>query len=244
MIEPRQDIVELRECRARGHGGALDHQHAQPQFARGDELGLGPRAAGVLGDDQLGPVVAQQGDVSGHVERPAGEGNGRVRQGQRRVGLVHQPQQIVVLGMVGKDGQRLLADGQKDPRRGLRQGCGGGFDIRQMGPGVGGGLGPRGTFIRGQRDTGLRTGGMGVTTHLCGERMGRVDHAGDVVLRDKVQQSGHATETTHAGGQRLRHGGRRASGIAEQRIIATFSQRAGEAGGLCRAAKNEGARHG
>ena len=244
MIEPRQDIVELRKTRAGRHCGALDHQHAQPQFARGDELGLCPRAAGVLGDDQLGPVVAQQGDVSGHVERPSGESYGRVRQGQRRVGLVHQPQQIVVLGMVGKDGQRLLADGQKDPRRGLRQGCGGGFDIGQMGPGVGGGLAPRGTLKRGQRDTGLRAGGMGVAAHLCGERMGRVDYAGDVILRDEIEQSGHATKATHAGGQRLRHGGRRASGIAEQRIIATLGQSAREAGCLCRAAKNEGARHG
>jgi len=114
MIKPRQDIVEPRKCGAGGHRGALDHQHAQPQLARGDKLGLGPRAAGVLGDDQLGPMVTQQGDVSGHVEGSAGEGHGRVRQGQRHGGLVHQPQQIMVLRMVGKDGQRLLADGQKD----------------------------------------------------------------------------------------------------------------------------------
>ena len=244
MIEPRQDIVELRECRARGHCGALDHQHAQPQFARGDKLRLGPRAAGVLGDDQLGPVVTQQGDVSGQVERPSGEGHGRMRQGQRRGGLVHQPQQIMVLRMVGKDGQRLLADGQKDPRRHLRQRGGGGFNTWQMGPIVGGSLGPRGPFKSGQQDACLRAGGMGITAHLRGEGMGRVDHAGDVVLRDKRQQSGHAAKATHAGGQRLRHRGRRASGIAEQRIIATVGQRAGEAGGLCRAAKNEGARHG
>ncbi len=85
---------------------------------------------------------------------------------------------------------------------------------------------------------------MGVTAHLRGEGMGRVDHAGDMVLRDKRQQSGHAAKATYAGGQGLRHGGGRASGIAEQRIIATVGQRAREVGRLCRAAKNEGARHG
>ena len=146
--------------------------------------------------------------------------------------------------MVGKDGQRLLADGQKDPRRHLRQRGGGGFDTWQMGPIVTGSLGPRGTLKSGQRDACLRTGGMGVTAHQRGERMGRVDHAGDVVLRNKRQQSGHAAKAAYAGGQGLRHRGRCASGIAEQRIIATVGQRAREVRRLCRAAKNEGARHG
>jgi len=161
MIEPRAKISAAGAKRRAGRhcGGAGSSGYAQPAVARGDELGRCPRWPRRLGDDQARSRGRAAGaDVSGQRRTALGERCRSLCAWQPAAsGLVHQPQQIVVFGMVGKTRQRLLARWPERPASGSAgRDAGGRLDIGQMVQGVGRGLAPRGTLKRGQRVSGSR----------------------------------------------------------------------------------------
>jgi len=151
--EPRQDIVERAQTRAGPALAALDHQHAQPQSPRAaDELGLCPRAAGVLAMIQLVPWSRSRADVSATSETALGRRvNGVCGRGASVRGSTAAADSCV--GMVRQRRARLLPMARKD-RVGRLAGRCAALRYRQMGcPGCRRRVCGHGHAQRAQRDT-------------------------------------------------------------------------------------------
>ncbi len=221
-----------------GKDGSVDQDDGQAKTARGIQLGPRATAARVLGDDMADPVLRKQAKVTLKGERPFGNDRGRIWQGQlaRRI---DQTQQIMMLGPRRKRGKMLLADGQKDPSRGLRQGANGIVNPGNMGPKVAWTWGPKGPLQRQQGCAGLRASGNRICAHLRSEWMGGVDHMGNCMIADIGDHAINPTKAARSRRQGLGHRGVCPAGIGKRGGQARAGQQAGQLACLGRAAKKK-----
>lgn len=80
-MQPRHCLGRVHHDLPRGQYGPVDHDHRQVQGARGDQLGLGPRPTGVLGDQMGDGMGPQQGLVTFHREGAARDDGFGIRYG-------------------------------------------------------------------------------------------------------------------------------------------------------------------
>ncbi len=242
-FDPVQHLIQIAGDGTRGDRGPVDQDHRQAQCPRGQQLGLGPRAARVLGDDMGDPVIAQQRGIARDIKGATRDHQTGIRQGQRALGRIDQSQQVMVLRARGESRDMLATNRQKHPRGGLGQRVDRLRQIRDMGPAIlWPGL-PRRAFVGQQRHAGFGAGRNGVPAHPGGERVGRIHHASDGMNPQIVHQSGHAAKAADPRGQGLRDGRSRSPGIGKDRIKPARGKRLRQTAGLGRATKNEDARH-
>lgn len=240
MIQPCHNLIDRCDHSPTSQAGAVDQNDGQADFACGGQLGFGPRATGILGDDQADFMLDQQRLILIHIERPARQNNRAI--GQRwAFGGIHQPQQVVV--RFRRETRKVLfANRQEHPRRGFGQGDNRGLYAGDMLPFIAQLRRPCGALQRQQGHACEGTSLNCVAADLRGKGMGGINDRTDVFGLQIGLQPRHATKAAHPCRQRLRHGGVGASGIGKHRVAAL--QRAGQKAGFGGATKDKGARHG
>lgn len=167
------------------------------------ELGLGTAPTGVLGDDDLDPVVGQKLQVVRLGKRTSGDYRLRVGQRQSALWRIDQTQEVVMLGLGGKKRECLLADGKKDARRPVGQRPNSGFGVRDMLPVVARFRDPRRSLQNQKRDTGDFACNQDILAHARRERVGCVDDMGDGFGLDPCDKTVHAAKATNTHRQGL-----------------------------------------
>ncbi len=244
MMKPVHHVFDRAEHAPRRQSGTVNQDDGQAKGAGRGQLGHGPCAARVLGDDMGDPVIPQQGKVVGKVKGAARNDSLGIGQRKRAFGRIDKAQQIVVPGLCGKGAKGLLADGQKNPRRRIGQRRDGGFGILHVGPLIAGLRGPWRAFKGRKRQGQFRAGGDGIHAHPGGEGVGRINDMGDALICQVGHQPRHAAKAADPLGQGLRHGRGRAPGVRKDRICPGICQGAGKQACLGRAAQKKDAWHG
>lgn len=243
-IDPVENGLDVMRGITGGQGGPVDHQHRQAKLARGDQFGLCPAAACILGDDEINAVRAHQGFVGGRIKRAAIKDD--VVIGQRRRGCrgIDKAQEVVMLGLGGESGQMHAPKRQKDAAGRAGERGDGSLDIGDSLPAIARLQRPGGAGERQKRCAGLLRGPGRIGAHPGRERMGGIHQMGDGVSLQVIRQPADPTKAAHTHGHRLGFGPRNPACIAERRGKALRRELCHEARGLDRAAKDKDIRHG
>ncbi len=220
----------------------LDEHDRKAEAACGSDFAIGGRAPGVLADDHIDPVGAQQGDLVFDGEGAAGEQVFDIEGGERRIDGIDAAHEIMML-RGGIEGLRLLpADGEKDAAWRFTKGD---YRIGNRGdahPAVARNLFPAESLEPQQRNAGGGAGCTGIGGNLLGEGMRGVDEKIDR-MRSKIGgKPFHTAETARADRHRLRGGIERAAGERQRDgKIRASAKPTGQIARFRRAAKNEDA---
>ena len=244
MMQPVHHGGDASGDWAVGDCGPGNQDHRQCQATGCLQLGQRPRAARVFGDDMGDGMGAHQIHIGFHSERPAIQHHFGIRHGQSCIWGIDQSQQVEMLGLGGKSGQRLLADGKKNAGRRGGQGGNGAVGIWHMQPLIPRlGL-PRGTFVGDQGNVGHFAGRDRVAADLGGKGVRGIDDMGDCRVNDVIGKTLDAAVTAQTGGQGLfdRIGG--ASGVGKDGVDSGVGKGVGKGGCLCRATQKKDAHDG
>lgn len=244
MSKPRQHRIDRMNLPALRQFGTLDHQHRQSHLASCRQLGHGALTAGVLADQTLDAVLAQQVKVTLEAEGAAVDGDGVMGQRGRRLGSVDQAQQVVMLGLGREGGEVHAADSQQYSLGRAGKGIDGGFNAGDALPVVARHRLPGRTSQGNEFDIAVCRGLYGMAAHLCGEGMGGIHQMGDAVLRQPGSQSLDAAEATNAGGQWLGLWCSDTPGIAEHGGNRATGESPGQGAGFAGTSQNQDLAHG
>ena len=205
MIKPGHHFSHLCQHAPRGQLWPVDQNDRQAKAARGDQLGLGPRAACVFGNDMADAVGLQQGKVLGRVKGATRQHNRAIGQ-RRRAGRIDQAQQIVMRAG-GKACKVLLANRQEHPCGLIGQGGDGAVYIVDMGPQITFTRAPSRTLQADQGHAGAGAGLDRIAAHLGGKGVGGIDHRVNLFGAQIGYQPVNAAKAANAGRQGLGDGG-------------------------------------
>lgn len=190
----------------------LDKHDRQAENARGDDLAMGRLPAGILADDDVDAVIAEQRHLRLHREGPAGEDILHLRRLQRRIDGIDAAYEIMVLRR-GIEGLRLLpTDGEEHTARRGAERCDGLGDRADAYPAVALRLFPAGALEPQERQIRRRACRAGIGGDLPGKGVGGVDQQIDGVLAQKGRKPLCPAETAGAHRHGLRHRIERAAG--------------------------------
>ena len=244
MTEPVQHGAHLFGVRALWQGGALHHDDGQAQGARRIEFAARGMAASILGHQPLNAVCCHQSLVMLSTKGATPQHHRGVLQGQTAgLGLIHQPQQILMLGLMCESRQLLAAHGQKHTRSRLGQGLGCSSHISYASPSIASLRLPGRALQRQQGHAGFSAGLAGIAAHLRGKRVGGIDHMADALLAHELHQPGHTTKATAARGQGLCQRLTRHSRIRKPGLHTSLMQSLGQLAGTAGTAQQENMRH-
>ncbi len=221
MSEPIHHFGDRGQGQPGGQGGAADHHHRQSKLARGIDLGARALTAGILGDDDVNMVLAEQRDITFDPERSAINHNFSFRQAQSCCRRIDQAQEVVVLRRAGEGAQGLTTDSQEYSLRLRRQGQRCRCFVGNDGPAVARFRAPRRAFERCQWHANRGAGFDGVAAHLGGKGVSGVDHLGDHFGAQIGHKTLHPAKAAGPPGQGLR---RRFSGATGIRIDGIHSR--------------------
>lgn len=244
MTQPRQHIFRAMDLVPLGNGGAVDHQHRQAQFARGDEFRFGARAARVLADHKVDGVALQQRTIARGGKRPAIDHKRVVRQRWRLVRLIDETQQVMVLRLRSKCSDVHPPQRQQNAQAGAGERGNGRVDIGHRAPAVPCDRLPGGARQRDVRHVDAPGGLNGMSAHRGGEGVGRVDQMGHARFAQVIGKPVHAAEPADTHRHRLRARAFGAASIAESSGDAMSGQKAGQRAGFGGATQNKDFWHG
>lgn len=242
MRQPVQNLRRGPQFRSFRNFGSIDHKDGQPQGARRIQLGPRATAARILGHNQLGAMAAHQLNIALNSERPARDLD--VRVGHRHpVRLIHQTQQVVVLGLGREVVQMHTAHGKEHALSRTVQRLDSSVDIRDTDPIVCLSFHPRRARQCSQRRVRLGAGLRGVPAHLRGKGVRGVDHMGHAMVADVTCQPFGPTKAANTGWQRLRARIVDTPRVRIGRVKPLFRHSFGQSIGLGCAAKNKEVGH-
>jgi len=202
-VKPGHAGIDVGHRDARRLVRPCDHHDRQAESARRLDLGVCRATAGILGHDDLDPLVAQQALFVGSVERPARLQEPEVGRQHRLLRQLDQPREIVVLWRRGESMQVLAAEAQKHTPRLGAEGRRGGEGVGNDLPAVVGATLPFGTHQGRQRHSGLAAGRDGMGGHLVGVGMRGIDDGLDLVVAQEAGEALDAAKAAAAGRNRL-----------------------------------------
>lgn len=242
MIDKAERVFDSLNRADIGRLLALDHDHRDIERAGGGDLAIGGRAAAVLGDDHVDPVVNQQFPFSGFLE-----GTGReyvMRFGNFEPGRdgIDATDQVVVLRRAFEMERLLPADGEEDAFRALAESLDRVCDGANVGPAIAGFGLPCRAPQRKKRNSGLTRRDGGVVRDARRKGMRGIDQKVEFFNFQKSGKSVAATEAAAAGRNRLCHRLGRSSGQRKQAVaIGAPGQRGCQLPCFGRAAKDQDA---
>ena len=194
MTQPHQHIFRAIAFGPVRNDGAINHQDRQAQIPRRDQLGLSALPASVLAHHQIDGVRLHQCAVACCGERPAIDDQGVMGQARRLVWRIDKAQQIMMLRLGSEGCHMHPAQRQHDAAGRACQRCHRTVDAGNAGPAVSGDRLPRPAGQRYMRHSG-QTGRLhGMAAHRCGKGVGRVDHMGDGIAPQGLDQTFGAAE--------------------------------------------------
>lgn len=239
MIQPVQHACYVMYLRPRRQGRAVDHDHWQAQRAGRCQFRRSPGSASVFRHDQINPVRLHQRTVAFRGEWAAIDDHMRLRQGQRGLGWVYQPQKVEMLRLGRKSGQILPPDGQHHAARAACKCSNCTRDIGHLMPII---FRLRTPWRAGQGQIGQGLGAassQSVAAHLSGERMRGVDHMGDLLGVQIAAQSFDPTKAAYALWKGLAQGAFDATGQREYAVNPGLCHGFAQGTGFGGAAKDE-----
>lgn len=239
MRQPVQNSIDGEHLAPVGQGGPVDHDDGQAQFPRGRDLGHSARAAGILRDDKLCPMVLHQGAVACYRKRPAIHDDLRIWQRQGRLWRIDQPKQVAMLRVRREFGQMHPAHGQHHPRCRAVQRRNRASNVPDVVPVIPRLRRPRRAAERDQRNVGLRAGCDGVAAHLCGKGMGGVHNMADPVVFQISPKPLDTAKPADPQRQGLPLGARDTAGQRQRARYAGLGQTQRQGRGFCRASKDK-----
>lgn len=197
-LQPLDGVVDSRQgVRGPLLARALDHHDGACKLARRDDFSIGRVATGVLGDDHIDGMLAQEGTfVFGGEGAARLDRDGMARQIFRRDGI-DRPDQKTVRGLP-KRGDLLAADGEEDVARRRAQGGDGSGRVFNVDPEIAGLRLPCGARQDGERHTRSLTGGEGVCRDVGRERMCGVDDRADGLILQVSREAVASAEAANA----------------------------------------------
>ena len=229
----RADIVRLL---------TFDHDHPDTERTGRSDLAIGRRAAAVLGDDDLDPVCDQKCALSGLFEGAGRQNVLRMGYAELRHDGIDAADQIAVLRCAFEMEDLLSADGEENAFRRSAKSLDCIADGANTGPAIAGLRFPHGAAQRKKRNSGPARRDGRIVRDACGKGMGGIDQKVETLGRQKIGKPVAATEAAAAGGNRLCHRLRRASGQRKQAVaIGALRQGSGQLPRFGRAAKDQDA---
>ena len=205
MIQPVHHGVKGAGHGTVGYCGPRYQDHRQVQPSGRLQLGQRAGAARVFGDDMGDGMAAHQGHVGFNCKGATIKDHFGIWHRQGGTRRIDQAQQIEMLGLGGKGGQGLLADGEEYSRRVGRQGSNRRLGIWHMLPVIARLRQPFAAFMGDQRGFGHGAGLNRVAADLGGEGMRCIDDMGDLRVNDVVGKAVYAAIAAKTGWQGLRH---------------------------------------
>lgn len=222
------------------------HEHGHAELSRRFDLGIGSRAAGVLGHDEADAVFPQEFDFVFHRKGTSRRDVAGMGHAQRRLDGIDTANEVMVLGR-GLKGQKFLTTkGQKGIFAAWSQSFNRILDIGHLLPVIAIASFPGGSLQRNQRHVGHGGGFRCIGGYARRIGMGGVNQKIKAVLGDECGKATRSTKTAAAHRNRLRHGIAGAARHGQQQPVAGFvRQLASQYAGIRRATENEyGAFHG
>lgn len=244
MTEPGHHIFGPIDLRALGKGRTLDHQHRQAEPARGDQLGLGARAARILAYDEIDGVILHQAAISFHGKGSAVDDQAVVRQGRRLSRRIDEPQEVMVLRLHGEGLNVHPAQRQHDAPAWPAKQIDRTLDVAGAKPAIAGNRLPGGPGQGDMRNARSPGGFNRMGAHLGRKGVGRIHEVGDVVAAQVLDQASNPAEAADTGLHRLGLRRLRSAGIAERGLNSLCREQARQRACLRRAAQEENIRHG
>ena len=217
---------------------AVDQPDRQAELAGGLQFRFCAAAAGILGDDQIAAMGAQEGEVGGEVKGAARDLGCDAGQRQR-VRRIDKAQEVVMLRLRGEFRDMQAPDGEEDATGGPVQTLHRLAQVAQMGPAVTRAGRPGRAHQADQRDGGGQGRFMGVMAHLRRERVGCVDQMRDPLRRHPCRKALCPAETSGSDRDRLCARVFGAARIGERGGDAAIRQQAGELACLGGAAQDQ-----
>ena len=237
-LDPRENVVDRMERRVFLGRRPINDDHLDAQRAGCLYLRLGRRAAAVLGDERVDPLIAHQGDLVLDAERSARKDQAVERQRHCQGGRsyargngVAAPARIPPVARRRWSGTRGAAGHQaRGPL--LRYRPHSSSDHRSVAPGRPGKSCDGNPHLPAGRD--------GVSRNLDSERVRRVDNRADFPLDQIGLEPVHAAEAANTEGYRWRQWISRPAGEGQHRLkVPAVDDPLGQRGCLRRAAKDQ-----
>lgn len=239
MSNPVEHLINSRDLVSNRLGRAINHNDGKVQRPSRGNLGIGPCPAGILRHDKRDGMVPHQLSVTIGAEGAARYDHVVVRERRRAAWWVNEPQNIAMLGVAGEFRQGLATNRQQHRFTRTIESLGGGFDVSDAGPTITSHGRPGRARERNDGNARVATGGDGVTAHLRGKRMGRIDDMGHFL----IAQVGHQTVPAAKTPDPLRHGlsdrTRYPAGKGHDAVIPKIRQRPRQGGRLGGSAENQ-----
>lgn len=218
MIDRFERRFHRFDRRHDGSGRAGDHDNLDTEQACGLDLGIGRRAAAVLGDDGIDTMLPHQVDFALEREGTTVEDVVDIDKGKRRIDGIDAAHQIEMLwGDLGVMGA-LTAGRQKDAARGGAKCRNRRRDIRSDMPVIAR-FGHPFRANEGERaDTRAFRSNRGIGRNAFGEGMGGIDQQVIASSRQEVYKPLRTTEAADTDGNRLLGGSLRAARQRQENV--------------------------
>ena len=239
MSEPVEYGLDREYFVANGQRRSRDHENGQTVVPGRGDLGVGGLTARVFGHHQGDPMHGDQSAIASFGERPPRDDHVVIGKGWRHRRGIDQPQDVAVLRVRRKVGQRLATDGEQHRlARAIERGDGG-RGVRHLGPVVSRDRRPWRAGEGDKRQIDLGTCRDCIPAHLRGKRMRGIDDMGDARVLEVGDKPGHAAETTDPLRQGLAQGPLYPSRKRNRSVDACRMQGAGELRGFGGAAEDQ-----
>lgn len=211
MIDCLERCFHRFDRRHDGSGRAGDHDNLDTEQTGGLDLGIGRRAAAVLGDDGIDTILPHQVDFAFEREGATVEDIVDIGKGKRRIDGIDAAHQIEMLwGDLGVMGA-LTPGRQKDAARHGAKGCDRRRNIGDAMPMIAR-FGHPFRANEGKRvDTGAFSSNGGIGRNAFGEGMGGIDQQVIASSRQEARKPLRTTEAANTDGNRLLGGSLRAA---------------------------------
>lgn len=244
MTQPAHDLRWAVHLPSGRHGGAIDHDHGQPQAAGSHQFRFRAAASCILADDNLDGMVAHQGYIAFGSEGSTIDNQAVAGQRWSRFRRVDEAQQVVVLRLRCKglhmhpaERQHYIA-GRASQRRDRR------IDALGMGPAITGDRRPGRTGEGDMCNARKVRSFDGMGAHRRGKGVGGVDKVRHAMVPQVISQPGDAPKAADPYRYGLRAGRSRTACITERRVRARLCQQSGKSAGFRGSAQQEHVWHG
>jgi hypothetical protein len=222
-----------------------DHDDRNSKRARGLDLGVGRRAAGVLGNQHVNLLLFEKGRLGLPVEGASIEYQTHIGWQRDIVGRIDHARDVMMMRPPGEDAKLKATEAEENTARLRPERVGGSFRSLDRQPRIIGLRLPCGTYDRGEWNCQPLTRSHGVGRNLIGVGMRRVDDRLDGFLLQPVGKSVRTAEAADPRSNGLCPGIRNAPGERKRHLeAAVVRQQMRQIRGFRRASEDENVHRG